>query len=387
MGYNGSENFPFYFSMIARKTNIELPSSVTIAFFGILLIFSLILNVGIFLKLQEVPSAQDSLSSSVAINNSGTLNKKVENGKVWVELPDPIFDAFFLVDETCSTCVDIESMKEDFEITYPTADIKVVDVSDIKGQEFLDAGVTVVPAIILSKAFQNTTTFDQFAQAGIIAPVGEKYFEYRTNGNKKLLTEQKLPAIMRGKDSLMIVGYTDFFSPESAAFSTVVPQIASQISPNIQVLNNAFVTDIPSAYVAEAVQCGVEMQQIIDSREEYVEAINEITTGKESLAEEDFDAIAKELKDILNIRGEVEECYDKHEYLPKVQAIAAEAQSLGISGAPAYFVGNRFLAGPQTAEVFATAIQESMLEKEGTAMKAPMPKDEMEGEMDEEEQE
>jgi hypothetical protein len=56
--------------MISRKTNVELPSSVTVAFFGILLIFSLILNVGIFLKLQEAPSAQDALSSSIAMNNA-----------------------------------------------------------------------------------------------------------------------------------------------------------------------------------------------------------------------------------------------------------------------------------------------------------------------------
>jgi hypothetical protein len=358
--------------MISRKTNVELPSSVTVAFFGILLIFSLILNVGIFLKLQEAPSAQDALSSSIAMNNAGTLKKKVEDGKVWVELPDPIFDAFFLTDATCSTCVDIENMKENFEVTYPTADTKVVDVSDPKGQEFLEAGVTVVPAIILSRAFQNTTTFDQVANAGIIAPVGERYFEYRTNGNKKILSEQKLPSIMRGKDSLMIVGYTDFFSPESAAFSTVVPQIAQQISPGIQVYNNAFVTDVPSAYVAEAVQCGVEMQDIIDSREEYVAAINEVTTGKQNLTQEDFDMIAEELKDILDISGETEKCYDKHEYLPKVQAIAAEAQSLGISGAPAYFVGNRFLAGPQTAEVFDAAIRESLTEMKGGA-NIPLP--------------
>ncbi len=174
---------------------------------------------------------------------------------------------------------------------------------------------------------------------------------------------------MRGEGPLKIIGYTDFFSPESAAFSTVVPQIASQFGNDIVVENNAFVPDVPSAYVAEAVQCGVEMQKIIDTRESYMAAINKMIEGKKELTQEDFSQLSDTLKGILGIEGKTAECYDRHDYLVKVQQITAEAQALGISGAPAYFVGNRFLAGPQSADTFTAVIQEVMAERASTGGK------------------
>ncbi len=356
------EFFIFHKKMTTKRKDSNLPSSVTVAFFGLLLALSLVLNIGIFLKLENSTPGISSDSSFPGVSQT-TLKKKVENGKVWVELPDPIFDAYFLSDKTCKTCVDIDSMISNFERTYPTARIKPIDVSSNTGKELIDAGASVVPAIILSRSFQNIAAFPEVAQAGVVAPVGEKYYEYRTNGNKKILNENQLPVSMRGSDTLKIIGYTDFFSPESAAFSTVVPQIAAQFGNDISVENNAFVTDIPSAFIAEAVQCGVNMQTIIDTRDEYAAAIKKIAEGKKSLGDEELDQISTQLKQILGMDEATAACYDQHRYLEEVQRIAQEAQSLGINGAPAYFVGNRFLAGPQSAEVFSSAIAEVIEER------------------------
>jgi hypothetical protein len=343
--------------MTNLKKNVPLSSSVTVAFFGVLLIISLLLNVGILLKLENIPQQQplDHVFSEYS-SSSQVLKKRYENGKVWIELPDPIFDAYFLTDPSCKSCVDISQMKKDFELMYPTARIKDVNISSSTGKELLNAGTSVIPAIILSKAFKNTQAFEEVTKVGVVSPIGEKYFEYRTMGSKKILDENRLPKEMQEKGGLKVVGYTDFFSQESANFSAIVPQIAAEIDEEIVVKNNSFVTDIPSAFLAEAVHCGVDMQKIIDSREEYFEAIQGVSK------DDGIHQISGVLKDILAMEGEIAECYEKGEFFNEMQRISKEASELGITGKPAFFVGKYFLAGPQTAEIFSSTIRDALQE-------------------------
>lgn len=371
---------------MTKKKN-HLHHSVSTGFFGVLLILSLALNVYAFKKYDMLNGFAGKETSEFDAAEDGKI---VKDGKVWLQLQDPIFDAYILSDKNCSVCVDLTAAKGEVSQLFPTANVKEIDVSSETGKELLASGVTVLPAVVLGKAFANIAGIDQLVTSGAVAPVLESgYYEFRTNGNKKILSADQLPAIPEGMTQVAVIGYTDFFSPDSAAFSTVMPQIAAQYGNTVAVQNRTFVADIPSAYIAEALVCGVEQEDIQEAQEEYMEAINETLVGVEEVNEEILTQISDELAKILQLRGDEKECYEKGEFAAAAAAAAAEAQSLGITGSPAYFVGNRFLAGNQSAEVFAAAIEEVLAERgmmptEGEAPAEEMPMEEVgmpEGEM------
>jgi len=345
--------------------NRTLPHSVTVGFFGILLILSLLLNIAIFKKLDEQSQSTSPQTSSVTKQLSGvTAGKKIIDGKVWVQIPEPIFTAYFLSDESCGTCVSLDAIKSEFEKMFPTANIKEISVSSEKGKEMLAAGVTVVPAIILDSSFASLSSFDQLVKGGVVTPVGEsKYLEFRTSGNKKILSESQLPQPPEGAE-ILVAGYTDFFSQDAAAFSAIMPQIAAKFGNKVAVQNNLMVSDLPSAYVAQALRCEVDAEKITKVQEKYAKAVQDILADAEGKQQDEImDEISKALEKELQLWGKKRDCYRKGEFVKELMGNAAKAQQLGITGTPAYFVGNRFLAGPQKVGVFAAALAEVAKEK------------------------
>jgi protein-disulfide isomerase len=63
-------------------------------------------------------------------------------------------------------------------------------------------------------------------------------------------------------------------------------------------------------------------------------------------------------------------CFDSGKYRGDVMQDMAEAQRLGVSGTPAFFVNGRFLSGAQPYEAFAQIINEELARTGGGAPSA-----------------
>jgi protein-disulfide isomerase len=338
-----------------NKKNKPLPSSVTIAFFGVLLVTSLILNLGIFLKLER------SNVEPLEVSLNPDVDKQVVDGNMWIKHPDPLFDAYFLSEVPCSTCTDIEQQAAVFEQAFPSANVKIIGLDSDTGQELLAEGVSVVPAIILKKPFEQTQNFSQYVQAGLVNPIGNLY-EFRTPGNKLILNESQLPQVPNRDSEIRIVSYVDLFSPETIEFqNTVAQQIRQQMQGTVEIQLRPLVTNLPASLAAEAVSCGVAREQIPPVREEFFAAVNEQIQGKQQLEQADFDFMRTRLGELLALEGEIATCYNEAQNAGEVQAVAEEVQRLGITGAPAFFIGNNFLAGWQPMEAFMLAINDAAI--------------------------
>lgn len=348
-------------SAAMEALNKPLSYSVVLVFFGILLAASLILNIIIFYQLQDTPTndSMNLLSGSNSRLQGSDTGKEVVNGKMWIRLDDPVFDAYFLTDVNCKSCVNLSAMETSFESAFPTARIRRVDINSTNGKNLVSQGVGVVPAIILPKEVEKVSTFPQFNQGGFVTPISEDWYEFRTIGNKKVLSKTQLPPASEETDGkLNIVGYTNPFAEDTISFLTVVRQMAEQAGAAFSW--KPFVNNIPTSFAAEAILCGADPASIVAIAQEYSDKVTEITAGVSELTQENTDQMKSALGELLALRDDVKTCYDENQSAETVQRLAAEAQALGIAGAPAYFVGDLFLAGQQSQETFSQVISEQM---------------------------
>lgn len=338
-----------------------LSYSVVLVFFGFLLAASLVLNIVIFYQLQDAPVDDGiNLLSSNSSKLEGSENgKEVVNGKMWVRLEDPVFDAYFLTDVNCKNCVNLSALEASFGSAFPTARIRRVDINSTNGKNLVSQGVGVVPAIVLPKAVEEISTFSQLSQGGLVAPISEDLYEFRTVGNKRILSASQLPPVPEeAKGKLSVVGYTNPFSEDTILFLSAIKQIAEQNGAFFSW--KPFVNNIPSSFATEAILCGAEPTSIVAIAQDYNNKITEITAGASELTQENMDEMKSALGELLSLNEEEKTCYNEGKNSETVQRLAAEAQALGIAGAPAYFIGNLFLAGQQSQEVFTQVLSEQM---------------------------
>lgn len=360
--------------MLLEDKSRVLPPAATVAFLGVLLAVSLLFNIALFLRVQNIPdgiseyffpssqSQQAQLLSSLENSQNG---KAIINGKVWKRIDEPIFNMIFLKDDRCANCIDVEPLKQQLEATFPTGEGRLVLTSSEEGQELIQKGVSVVPAVLFTKAFEKTSAFANLAQNGVIAPVGEEYFEFRTNGNKRILAQAQLPALEQiDPNRLTVVAYVDYLSPELTPYlSQLIPNVLSRFQQKVNISFRPFVNNLPSVYAAEAILCGVELSKLNEVRGAYIEAVQGLVAGKQEVSPETMNQISAKLAELTQMQGPVAECYNSHAKANQVTAASAEATKLGINGAPAFFIGDRFLAGTPAVEVFLSTIEEVLKER------------------------
>jgi hypothetical protein len=360
--------------MLLEDKSRVLPPAATIAFLGILLAVSLLFNIALFLRVQNIPdgisryffpSSQSQQAQMLASLENSQNGKAIINGKVWKRIDEPIFNMVFLKDDRCANCIDVEPLKQQLEATFPTGEGRMVLVSSEEGQELIQKGVSVVPAVLFTKAFEKTSAFANLAQSGVLAPVGEEYFEFRTNGNKRILAEAQLPTLEQTDPGrLTIVAYVDYLSQELTPYlSQLIPNVLSRFQQSVNISFRPFVNNLPSVYAAEAVLCGVELSKLNEVRGAYIEAVQGLVAGKQEVSPETMNQISAKLAELTQMQGPVSECYNSHAKANQVTAASAEATKLGINGAPAFFIGDRFLAGTPAVEVFLSTIEEVLKER------------------------
>lgn len=337
-----------------NKTAKILSPNVTIAFFGILLALSLGVNVGLLLKIQntsetikplitlqekEIPSSEESFKEEVEVEKEKEAEKKMS--------------LVLLYDENCKNCADLQPTAEAFIKNFDDVVLSLVRLKSPKGKEFIKQGVSVVPALLIDRSFEETPLYEKFVRQNGISPIGEEYFELRTIGNKRILSETQIP-----KSDKHIVAFINYLQPNMSEY------VKSNIAP-LDADIRPFANDISSSLVVEAILCGFLPQDIQEKRTIFFETAEAELQKPENkdLSEEDF------LKTVRGIFAKVFSdnpslaCFENGEQTEEAKKRISEAQVLGITGTPAFFIGDRFLAGEQTKEDLQAVIEEVFGEK------------------------
>jgi len=367
--------------LIDKKKNVLLDksrllsSSASVAFFGILLAVSLLFNVALFLRVQDIPSGisdrlfpskSGQLGSLVSKMANSEEGKIIVDNKVWIRNDDPLFDVIYLKDDKCKNCIDLEPLQKQLVSSLPTTDAKVVLASSEEGQKWITEGVSVLPAILFSAPFAQTSIAKNLAETGAVSPLANGMFEFRTIGNKRILNQSQLPTLAQPDTNMVtIVGYIDYLVPEiNKYFSELLPAVVSQYNDKVNLSLRPFVDNLPSLFVAEAVLCGADPSQIAEVRENYLTGIQQIIPqDTQQISNEQIGAISGLLSNLLGLEGDVLTCYSKNEKAELINQLSAEAKKIGISGTPAFFIGDRFLAGAQPIDTFLNVIGEVLFER------------------------
>ena len=154
------------------------------------------------------------------------------------------------------------------------------------------------------------------------------------------------------------MGYTNPFAEDTISFLTVVRQMAEQAGAAF--LGKPFVNNIPTSFAAEAILCGADPASIVAIAQEYSDKVTEITAGVSELTQKTPIKWEIGTWELLALRDDVKTCYDENQSAETVQRLAAEAQALGIAGAPAYFVGDLSLRGNNLKKHFPKLFSEQM---------------------------
>ncbi|MBI4718027.1 MAG: thioredoxin domain-containing protein [Planctomycetes bacterium] len=101
---------------------------------------------------------------------------------------------------------------------------------------------------------------------------------------------------------------------------------------------------------AEAAQCARDQGK-------FWEYHDKIFQNQQKLADEDLKRYATE----LGLDAEAfNACFDSGKFRADVQKDGADAQAVGVSGTPAFFINGRFLSGAQPFEAFKVIIDEEI---------------------------
>ena len=300
-----------------------------------------------------------------------------------------------LVDSSCGTCVDIsqspalpalgQSLSEDDFVVLDVAQQETYRqaVGFIEKHQVAALPAIFVGAELVENAGDNKI-FAELAQAGIInLSETQPVYEIFTFGNKRVIDTSKIPPLPED-GSIVIQHFIDPFCTECVAFVREdYPQIKEQYGVGINTLITAAGGE-PAMFAGEAAVCAY--QAVIDKDTEaadkdaafdaYITALEDIQAGQKEYTEAlrsalEVTEITKReeiLRTSLNeiVSADIAACLEAHEGLPVVGAQIQLAQQIGIVGTPAYFVGDRFLAGPQTAESIGRALDEFAAEIQAT---------------------
>jgi len=338
--------------MAPRKTTKvvkTLSPNVTVGFFGILLALSLGANVGLLLKIQNTSEETTPLV---------TLQKKEEPiAEVTPETEkegEKKMSLVLLYDESCKNCADLQSTAEAFIQNFDDVILSLVRLESQKGQELVAQGISVVPALVIDRSFEETPLYEKFVQQNGISPIGKEYFELRTIGNKRILSEMQIP-----KSDKQIVAFVNYLQPNMSEY------VKNNITP-LDADIRPFANDISSSLAIEAILCGFLPQDIEEKREVFFQAAETELQKPENkdLPEEEFLKIVRGIFAEIFSENPSVACFENGDRTEEVGKRITEAQVLGITGTPAFFIGDRFLAGEQKKEDLEAVIEEVFGKKE-----------------------
>jgi predicted DsbA family dithiol-disulfide isomerase len=149
-----------------------------------------------------------------------------------------------------------------------------------------------------------------------------------------------------------IVEFEDFQNPYCRRAEETLKQVRARYGDKLRVVFADFPLSITQYAVgaAEAARCANEQGQFWPFHDT-------LLADQSKLAPADLKALAVKLK--LDA-AKFNDCFDKKKYDKDVQKDVEQGKSLGLEGAPAFFINGRPILGPQAADKFDQIIDEEL---------------------------
>lgn len=268
------------------------------------------------------------------------------DNKTWVAYNEPIVDVKAISDEKCLEC-DPKDILMWLRSVMPTISPQKIDYRSPEGEEFIKKyNIKSLPAFVLSKEASST---DLFAQANGIFEAKDQGYLLRTQDlgmiPGKFLGEPQIASddIKIGKDKALVrvFVFADFQCPYCKAFWFVWRSLMKEYGDRAQFIfkNLPLAVHRQSNEASLATYCANEQNKFWEFGDQLFARQREWDNDREDFW---FNIYAQRVGMDVNQFGN---CLQSKKYQSQIDAISNEAESLGITGAPAIFVNDQFKNG------------------------------------------
>ncbi len=286
-----------------------------------------------------------------------------QNGKTWVAFRDPRVDLVLLTDTTCSYC-DTDEALVWLRRVIPTLSVSLVEADSEAGKSLISQyNLRAVPAFIFTDTITKTAFYTQ--APSLFQAVGSNYLLDMEAIGLPAGRQLSIPTISpesvvlgNREAALKVVLYSDFQCQFCGAFhKNQIKKLLSEYGDRATFVFKALpLDDHPQApLLAQASLCAHAQGKYFDYASVLFGKHRELATRPNT---------KQELKNIswaakLNWMS-FSDCIDHDRFKEQVEAEANEARTLGITGTPALFIGDRLVSGAGEYEMLRQMMEEAL---------------------------
>ena len=279
------------------------------------------------------------------------------DGKTWVAYNDPAVPISVISDDTCEKC-DPSEVLVWLRKVFPTIGVKKVGFDSEEGKNLISQfEIKTLPAFVFGKEVEKTGFYEQ-AKAVFQLKDDRYLLDNKQLGIPagKYLESPKVndgDATFGNADAkVKVVIFSDFQCPYCKTFYQSLRDTMKNYQDKVLFDFKELPLDMhPQALPAAlASQCALEQGK-------FWEYADKLYDGQADWGKAKDTAKFKEYARTIGLNAaDFNKCLDDKKYQSKIDADKAEADSLGITGTPAVFVGDQFEAGAVSADQLKTDI-------------------------------
>lgn len=272
------------------------------------------------------------------------------HGKTWISYDEPIVGLKIVNDKNCAKCDASDIVKQIKSGVIPTLASQEIDYNSPEGKKLIETfKIKSLPALIFDANIEKAAIFEK-----IKTVVENKNSMYYLSSSAsgippgKFLELPKISAEDRSSGSepapVTIIEFSDFKCPYCKAENDVVKQVLSAYPDKVRLVFKHLPLPIhpESQFAAEAAECAGDQGK-------FWEMADALFAKQDKL---DKDSIAKYARDLKLDAKKFKDCVDSGKFKSKIENDGKTAAEFGITGTPAFFVGDEFLGGALPFEQF-----------------------------------
>ncbi|VVB54992.1 Thioredoxin [uncultured archaeon] len=290
------------------------------------------------------------------------INKKlgVQDNGTTTTTNDPPIDFIIVTDSNCTTCDPSQVISVTRQQIFPTINVRQVEWNSAEGQALIQKyNINAIPTYIfgpnVTKAAnyaQVASALDQIAgsyliKAGAAGGAG-RYLHPPTAGNS--------PVLGSPTAKVTIIEFSDFQCPYCGKFFTdTYPSIKKDYVDTGKV-KIAF-KNLPLTSLHANAEKAAEASECANEQGKFWEYHDKLFANQNAL---DIASLKKYATDLGLDAAKFNDCLDTAKYASTVQKDTADAEAVGVSGTPSFFVGDTALSGAQPYANFKQVIDEQL---------------------------
>ncbi len=269
--------------------------------------------------------------------------------------PDPVLNLTVINPPSkCTTCEPADALIVNMKKSFPTIKETIISYSSAEGKALADKmQVTALPAYVFDSKVVETNAYKEDSRLSqIFAKNGDNYLvNPLASGSNYLLKGPEVgTAVIEGdaKAKLTIIEYSDFQCPFCRSFYTdTYKQIKKDYIDNgkVKLAFKHYPLDFhPMAMTyAMSVECARDQNKFWEMHDKIFD--EQAKKGQNTVTDFNVDSVKGWAIDLKLDANKFDVCLDSNAKQDIVLADQAEGLAFGVSGTPAFFIGNEILAG------------------------------------------